>query len=42
MNKDRVQGAARETRGAIKETAGKVTGNVGLEAKGSAQKAAGK
>lgn len=42
MNKDRVKGAAREARGAVKETTGKLTGNETLEAKGAAQKIAGK
>lgn len=42
MNKDRIIGAARETRGKIKEATGKATGNVELEAKGVAQKIAGK
>ena len=42
MNKDRVEGAAREARGVIKETTGKLTGNSTLEAKGAAQKFAGK
>jgi len=42
VNKDRIKGAARETRGKIKEATGKATGNTKLEAKGIAQKAAGK
>ena len=42
MNKDRIKGAAREMRGKIKEATGKVTGNTKLEAKGFAQKVAGK
>lgn len=42
MNKDRIKGAARETRGKIKAATGNATGNTKLEAKGFAQKAAGK
>jgi uncharacterized protein YjbJ (UPF0337 family) len=42
MNKDRVKGAAREMRGTIKEATGKAIGNTKLEAKGAAQKVAGK
>jgi uncharacterized protein YjbJ (UPF0337 family) len=42
MNKDRVQGAARATRGAIKEATGKLTGNNELEVKGATQKGLGK
>ncbi|HEY5107423.1 MAG TPA: CsbD family protein [Caulobacteraceae bacterium] len=42
MNKDRVKGAAREARGTIKEATGKATGNASLQAKGAAQKFAGK
>jgi uncharacterized protein YjbJ (UPF0337 family) len=41
MSKDRMDGAAHKAGGAIKEAAGKVTGNVGLQAKGAAEKAAG-
>jgi len=42
MNKDRIKGTAREMRGKIKEATGKATGNTKLEAKGIAQKVAGK
>jgi uncharacterized protein YjbJ (UPF0337 family) len=42
MNKNRIKGAARETRGKIKEVTGKATGNTKLEAKGLAQRIAGK
>ena len=42
MDKNRVDGAAKEIAGATKEAAGKVTGNVGLQAKGAAEKVAGK
>lgn len=42
MDKDRIDGAGKEIKGAIKDAAGKVTGNVGLQAEGKADKAAGK
>ena len=42
MDKNRVDGAAMDIAGATKEAAGKVTGNVGLQAKGTAEKVAGK
>jgi uncharacterized protein YjbJ (UPF0337 family) len=42
MDKNRIKGAGREARGAIKETAGKATGNRQMQAQGAAQKAAGK
>ena len=42
MNKDTVKGAARQMRGAIKETTGKLTGNTKLEAEGATQKLRGK
>ena len=42
MNKTRVDGAKNQAKGAVKEVAGKVTGNVGLQAKGAVQKTAGK
>ena len=41
MSKDRVDGAARKAAGAVKQAAGKVTGNRSLQAKGAAEKAAG-
>jgi len=41
MSNDRVEGAAHKAGGAIKEAAGKVTGNIGLQAKGTAEKVAG-
>ncbi len=41
MSKDRVEGAGHKAAGAIKEAAGKVTGNVGLQAKGAAEKVVG-
>jgi uncharacterized protein YjbJ (UPF0337 family) len=42
MDKDRIEGAAHEAKGAIKETIGKVTGDTKTEAEGAAEKAAGK
>ncbi len=42
MDKDRVDGAAKQVKGTIKDAAGKVTGDVGLQAEGKAEKAAGK
>ena len=42
MDKDRIKGSAQQAKGAIKEVAGKVTGDAKLEAEGKADKAAGK
>ena len=42
MDKNRIAGSAKQVGGAIKETAGKVTGDTKLQTEGSAQKAAGK
>lgn len=42
MDKDRVQGSFEQAKGAVKEGAGKLTGDAKLEAEGKAQKAAGK
>ncbi len=42
MDKDRVEGAAHQVKGAIKEGVGKVTGDTKTEAEGAAEKAAGK
>ena len=42
MDKDRAKGTMKKMTGATKEAAGKMTGNVGLQAKGAAEKAAGK
>jgi uncharacterized protein YjbJ (UPF0337 family) len=42
VDKDRVEGAAYQVRGAVKEAIGKVTGDAKTEAEGSAEKAAGK
>jgi uncharacterized protein YjbJ (UPF0337 family) len=40
--KDQVKGAAHETKGAIKQKAGQVSGNPKLEAEGQDEKLAGK
>ena len=42
MDKDRVEGAAKQAGGAIKETVGKVTGDTKLQSEGVAEKATGK
>ncbi len=42
MDKDRIDGAAKQVKGSIKEAAGKVTGNAKTEIEGKAEKAAGK
>lgn len=42
MDKDRVVGAARQLKGAVKETIGKVTGDTKTQGEGAAEKAAGK
>lgn len=42
MHKDEVKGAGKQAKGAIKEAAGKMTGDERLEAEGIAEKAAGK
>ena len=42
MDKDRVEGAAKQAGGAIKETVGKATGDAKLQSEGAADKAAGK
>jgi uncharacterized protein YjbJ (UPF0337 family) len=42
MNKDRIEGSAKQAKGAAKEAAGKVTGDAKLQAEGAADKAAGK
>lgn len=40
--KNIIKGGARQAKGAVKEAAGKVTGNASLEAKGKLEKAAGR
>ena len=42
MDKDRIEGSATQAKGAIKEVAGKVTGDAKLQTEGAAEKAAGK
>lgn len=42
MDKDRIAGAAKQAKGAVKEVAGKVTGDAKLQAEGKADKTAGK
>jgi uncharacterized protein YjbJ (UPF0337 family) len=42
MDKDRIEGSAKQAKGTIKEVAGKVTGDAKLEAEGKSDKAAGK
>ena len=42
MDKDRVQGSARQVVGGIKEVVGKVLGDQKTESEGKAEKAAGK
>lgn len=41
MDKNRIEGAAKELKGTIKEAVGKLTGNERLEAEGKFDKAAG-
>ena len=42
MDKDRIKGSANQAKGAIKEAAGKITGDSKLESEGKADKVAGK
>ena len=42
MDKDRIEGAAHQAKGKVKEVAGKVTGDSKTEAEGAAEKTAGK
>ena len=42
MDKDRIKGSANQAKGAIKEAAGKITGDAKLEAEGKGDKVAGK
>ncbi len=42
MDKDRVEGAGQQAKGAVKEAFGKVTGDTKTEAEGKADKTAGK
>ena len=42
MDKDRVEGVGHQVKGALKEVAGKVTGDAKLQTEGTAEKTAGK
>jgi uncharacterized protein YjbJ (UPF0337 family) len=42
MDKDRVKGSAKQTKGAVKEVVGKVIGDAKLEAEGKSDRIAGK
>ena len=42
MDKDRIEGSANQAKGAVKEAAGKVTGDAKLQAEGAADKVKGK
>jgi len=42
MDKNRIEGSAKQAKGAIKEAIGKVTGDAKLQADGQADKLAGK
>ncbi len=42
MDKDRVEGSARQAKGAVKEVAGKISGDAKLESEGKADKVVGK
>jgi len=42
MNKDRIEGSAKEIKGSVKETIGKVVGDAKLESDGKADKITGK
>ncbi|WP_035179955.1 CsbD family protein [Acidocella facilis] len=42
MDKDRIEGTLKQAKGAVKETAGKVTGDTKLQAEGKADKVEGK
>ena len=42
MDKDRMEGAGRQVKGAVKDAAGKITGDRKLEAEGKIDKATGK
>ncbi len=42
MDKDRVEGVGHQAKGAVKEAAGKLTGDGKLQAEGKTEKAAGK
>jgi uncharacterized protein YjbJ (UPF0337 family) len=42
MDKDRIEGVGHQVKGAVKEAAGKLTGDKKTQAEGAAEKAAGK
>ncbi len=42
MDKDRIEGAATQAKGSMKEAVGKMTGDAKLQTEGAADKAAGK
>jgi uncharacterized protein YjbJ (UPF0337 family) len=42
MDKDRIEGSAAQAKGAVKQVAGKITGDAKLQAEGAADKAKGK
>jgi uncharacterized protein YjbJ (UPF0337 family) len=42
MDKNRVEGAARQVTGSVKEAIGKITGNKTTQAEGAAERVAGK
>ena len=42
MDKDRIEGSAKQAKGSVKEAAGKITGDSKLQAEGAADKVAGK
>jgi uncharacterized protein YjbJ (UPF0337 family) len=42
MDKDRIEGSAKQAKGAVKEGAGKMTGDAKLKAEGAADKMKGK
>ncbi len=42
MDKDRIEGAANQAKGAVKETIGKATGDAKLQSEGAADKLKGK
>ena len=42
MDKDRIEGSATQAKGALKQAAGKITGDAKLQAEGAADKTKGK
>lgn len=42
MDKDRIKGSAHQTKGAVKQGVGKLTGDTKLQSEGAAEKAGGK